>query len=69
MAWSFRGLHAHMTQRVRHMAPAVALQVLPLDDMCRGIEGALREMERHHNSVAPQVSAWQVRRAAGHGTA
>ncbi|KAG2434369.1 hypothetical protein HYH02_012384 [Chlamydomonas schloesseri] len=35
-------------------------RVLPLDDMCRGIEATLREMERHHAKLAPQLGQWMA---------
>ncbi|GFR51462.1 hypothetical protein Agub_g13871 [Astrephomene gubernaculifera] len=33
-------------------------RVLPLDDMCRGIEATLREMERQHNRFGEQFRSW-----------
>ncbi|KAG2429749.1 hypothetical protein HXX76_010533 [Chlamydomonas incerta] len=35
-------------------------RVLPLDDMCRGIEATLREMERQHAKLAPQLTSWMA---------
>ncbi|GIL84971.1 hypothetical protein Vretimale_9823 [Volvox reticuliferus] len=35
-------------------------RVLPLDDMCRGIEATLREMERQHNRLGQQFDSWAV---------
>ncbi|GLI66990.1 hypothetical protein VaNZ11_011086 [Volvox africanus] len=33
-------------------------RVLPLDDMCRGIEATLREMERQHSRLGQQFNSW-----------
>ncbi|KXZ53819.1 hypothetical protein GPECTOR_6g737 [Gonium pectorale] len=33
-------------------------RVLPLDDMCRGIEATLREIERQHNRMGQQFGGW-----------
>ncbi|KAG2494372.1 hypothetical protein HYH03_007429 [Edaphochlamys debaryana] len=35
-------------------------RVLPLDDMCRGIEATLREIERQHNHLDNRVTLWSA---------